>query len=172
MTELEKILEESTEIREVNEVYEEREALAVLAALGTIKDYIGKNMTLGDVHRLSKRDVKKYYGIYQTVNGQQVYNTMVKGSLGIISKVLSRIIPMDSQVKLEEELSDNKLLQKELSSFAGYLVIKGGRLVALASGLLIVAKHVDFNKIQKDLEAKRIENSEPTDCPQEPACSH
>lgn len=53
MSELEKLLEEETEVREEVDVVEvERESLAILVTLGTTKDYLGKNMTLADVHRL------------------------------------------------------------------------------------------------------------------------
>ena len=51
-------------------------------------------MTLADVHRLSKNDVRKYYKMYQTVNDQEVYSSLVKGSLGIFSKVVSHIIQL------------------------------------------------------------------------------
>lgn len=76
MTELEKLLEEDTEVKEeVGDVSAERESLAILATLGTTKNYLGKNMTLADVHRLSEEDVRNYYKIYQMANGQQLYNT-------------------------------------------------------------------------------------------------
>jgi len=60
----------------VDEVEVERKSLAILATLGTTKEYLGKDMTLADVHRLSKKDVRKYYKLYQMVNGQQVYSTL------------------------------------------------------------------------------------------------
>jgi len=86
-------------------------------------------MTLADVHRLSKKKyIKIYYKMYQMVNGQQVYSTLVKGSLGIFSKVVSHIIPIDNLESLATDLSEDKLVQRELSTFAGYLVLKGGRL--------------------------------------------
>lgn len=161
MTELEKLLEEDTEVKEeVGDVSAECESLAILATLGTTKDYLGKNMTLADVHRLSKEDVRNYYKIYQMANGQQLYNTLVRGSLGIISKVISHVIPLDSPESLANDLQEDKLVQRELSSFAGYLVLKGGRLVALASGLLQVAKHVDLNKIQKESNEKEVESNQ------------
>jgi len=71
--------------------------------------------------------------MYQMVNGQQVYSTLVKGSLGIFSKVVSHIIPIDNPESLATDLREDKLVQCELSTFAGYLVLKGGRLVAVAS---------------------------------------
>jgi len=81
MSELEQLLDEKSVVLEsVDEVEVERESLAILATIGTAKEYLGKDMTLADVHRLSKKDVRKYYKMYKMVNGQQVYNTLVKGS--------------------------------------------------------------------------------------------
>ena len=71
----------------------------------------------------------------------------MKGSLGIFSKVLSHIIPIDSPESLATDLREDRLVQRELSTFAGYVVLRGGRLVALASAFLQVAKHVDYNEI-------------------------
>jgi len=71
----------------------------------------------------------------------------MKGSLGIFSKVVSHIIPIDSPESLATDLREDSLVQRELSTFAGYLVLRGGRLVALASAFQQVAKHVDYNEI-------------------------
>ena len=78
---------------------------------------------------------------------QQVYSTLVKGGLGIFRKVVSHIIPIDNPESLATDLREDKLVQHELSTFAGYMILKGGRLVALASACLQVAKHVDYNEI-------------------------
>jgi len=72
MRELEQLLDEKSEVLRVeDEVEVERESLAILATLGTTKEYFGKDMTLGDVHRLTKKDVRKYYKMYQMVNGSK-----------------------------------------------------------------------------------------------------
>ena len=42
-----------------NELESKREALAILATLGTTKGWIGENFSLGDVSRLSDQDVEK-----------------------------------------------------------------------------------------------------------------
>ena len=55
MSELEQLLDEkSVALEGVDEVEVERESLAILATLGTTKEYLGKDMTLADAHRLYK----------------------------------------------------------------------------------------------------------------------
>ena len=44
-----------------NEIATKRESLAILATIGNTKEFIGVNMSLGDVHKLSENDVEKYY---------------------------------------------------------------------------------------------------------------
>ena len=49
-----------------------RGSLAILATIGNTKEFLGVNMSLGDVHKLSEKDVEKYYVRYQAVMGQQL----------------------------------------------------------------------------------------------------
>lgn len=52
---------ESRQVERDEDVCEERrESLAILASLGETKTYLGENMSLGDVKKLSSKDVDKY----------------------------------------------------------------------------------------------------------------
>ena len=53
--------------KEDDDIEAKRESLAILATLGNAKDFIGVDMTLGDIKRLSVKDVEKYYVRYQAV---------------------------------------------------------------------------------------------------------
>ena len=55
------ILPTSTDTDTDTDIEEKRESLAILASLGTAKDYLGVQMSLGDVKKLSAKDVEKYY---------------------------------------------------------------------------------------------------------------
>ena len=57
---------------------------------------------------------------------------------------------MDDVEALNEDLKNDDLVKRELSNFAGLLVLKGGRLVALASGLFKVAKHVKLRSSEEN----------------------
>ena len=43
---------------DTEEIEEKRESLAILASLGTAKDYLGVQMSLGDVKKLSPKGVR------------------------------------------------------------------------------------------------------------------
>ena len=59
------------------ETEERREQLSILAVLGTIDNYTGVKMSLGDVKRLTSKDVEKYYNRYQITLGNQVASGLV-----------------------------------------------------------------------------------------------
>ena len=132
-----------------NEVEIKQESLAILAVLGTTKEYMGVEMSLGDIKKLSERDVEKYFNRYQTVMGKKINGGLVDSSLQFVSKVISLFVPVDNIECLCNDLKNDALVNRELTNFVGLIALKGGRLVALASGLFQVVKHVKFNKNQQ-----------------------
>ena len=130
------------------EVEEKREQLSILAVLGTIETYTGVNMSLGDVKKLSPKDVEKYHNRYQLTMGNQVTGGLVDMALEASTSVISYVLPIDDQKALCEDLKKNDLVKQELNNVAGYAVLHGGRFVALASGLMQVLKHVKFSPEQ------------------------
>ena len=126
-----------------------RESLAILASLGLTEEFLGKAMSLGDVKRLSPKGVEKYFNRYKTIMGKKVTGGLVESAISAASVIISYIIPVDDVEALNEDLKNDDLVKRELSNFAGLLVLKGGRLVALASGLFKVAKHVKLRPTEE-----------------------
>ena len=131
---------------------EKREQLSILAVLGTIDTYTGVKMSLGDVKRLSPKDVEKYYNRYQITLGNQVASGLVDTALETGVEIISYALPIDDKQELCNDIKKNELVKQELINAAGYIVLKGGRFVALASGLLQIAKHIDFSSFKKEPE--------------------
>ena len=136
-----------------------RESLAILASLGSTEEFLGKAMSLGDIKRLSPKQVEKYFNRYKTVMGKKVSTGLVESAISAASVLISYIIPVDDVEALNEDLKNDDLVKRELSNFAGLLVLKGGRLVALASGLFKVAKHVKLRPSEENSN-KNQENEE------------
>ena len=141
-----------------DDIETERESLAILASLGTTEEFLGKAMSLGDIKRLSPKGVKKYFNRYKTVMGKRVTGGLVESAISAASVLISYVIPVDVEA-LNEDLKNDDLVKRELSNFAGLLVLKGGRLVALASGLFKVAKHVKLRPSEENSN-KNQENEE------------
>ena len=144
-----------------DDIEEKRESLAILASLGTAKDYLGVQMSLGDVRKLTPKDVKKYYYRYQSVLSKQVTGGLVENGIKLASKTISRFIPIDDSDSLSNDLVQDEIVRRELVDAAGYLVLKGGRFVALASALFHIVSHVDFTVKRKILEEPPEEESRP-----------
>ena len=129
-----------------------QESLSILASLGTTKEYLGVEMSLGDIKKLTAKEVEKYYNRYQAVLGKQVSSGLVESALQAASHVISYVVPVDDTEALSKDLQNDELVKRELTNFVGLLVLKGGRLVALASGLFQVAKHIRINKTEQTSE--------------------
>ena len=165
MTEVEDYIEEEkTEVKDNynNEVEIKQESLAILAALGTTKEYLGVDMSLGDVKKLSVKDIEKYYNRYQAVLGKKISGGLVDSSLQLVSQVISYMVPVDDIEALCKDLKNDDLVNRELTNIVGLLALKAGRLAALASGLFQVAKHVKIGKIQQ-VTSKNIDDTNKTE---------
>ncbi|KXJ09795.1 hypothetical protein AC249_AIPGENE26557 [Exaiptasia diaphana] len=126
------------------DIEEKRQQLSILAVLGTIETYTGVKMPLGDVKKLSAKDVETYYNRYQVTMGNQVTGGLVDMVIEGASEVINMVAPIDDKKELCEDLKKNDLLKQELNNAAGYAVLKGGRFVALGSCLMQIAKHIKF----------------------------
>ena len=141
----------------VGDVEYQKESLVILASLGTTKEYLGVEMSLEKIHKLSDKEVEKYFNRYQKVAGQKMANGLVDSAISTATKVISCFLPIDDTEELCYDLQNDELVKRELSNIAGLLVVRGGRLVALGSALFQVARHIKFNR---DSETGDSETSE------------
>ena len=65
-------------------------------------------------------------------------------------------ISIDDCNALSSDLLQDELIRRELTTAAGYLVLKGGRFVALASAIFHVIKHIDFTTINKIIDGNAL----------------
>ena len=124
----------------------QKESLVILASLGTTKEYLGVEMSLEKIHKLSDKEVKKFFNRYQKVAGQKMANGLVDSAISTATKVISCFLPIDDTEELCYDLQNDELVKRELSNIAGLLVVRGGRLVALGSALFQVVRHIKFNR--------------------------
>ena len=123
----------------------QKESLVILASLGTTKEYLGVEMSLEKIHKLPDKEVEKFFNRYQKVAGQKMANGLVDSAISTATKVISCFLPIDDKEELCYDLQNDELVKRELSNIAGLLVVRGGRLVALGSGLFQVVRHIKFN---------------------------
>ena len=144
---------------DMQEIEEKRESLAILVSLGTAKDYLGVPMAAGDVMKLNPKAVEKYYFRYQTKLAKQVTGGLVENAIKLGAKAISRFIPIDDPDSLSNDLVQDEIVRRELTNAAGYLVLKGGRFVALASALFHIVSHVEFT-VKKEVLVEKPEHDD------------
>ena len=66
-----------------------REELSILACLGSTKEYIGMQVTLSDIHKLSEKDVEKYYKRYKMVSGKNLADGLIDPPLHLLAKLVN-----------------------------------------------------------------------------------
>ena len=103
-------------------------------------------MSLEKIHKLSDKEVEKYFNRNQKVAGQKMANGLVDSAISTATKVISCFLPIDDTEELCYDLQNDELVKRELSNIAGLLVVRGGRLVALGSALFQVARHIKLNR--------------------------
>ena len=129
-----------------------RESLAILASLGTTKEYLGEEMSLGDITKLKEGDVLKLHNRYQSVLGKQLHKGLIEGFIRTAVKGLSYLINFDDAEELSRDLQKDELVKRELSLISGQLVLRGIRLVGIESAIFHVIRQIDFSSNKQSLE--------------------
>ena len=162
---VEQYSETKENVQAPDEMESKRESLSILASLGTTKEFLGVEMSLGDIKKLSTKDVEKYYLRYQTILGKQLSSSLVDSAVLAASKAVSMVVFIADTEQLYQDLKSDEIIKRELSSFAGLLILKGGRLVALASAFFQAAKHVTIGKQEETSEStKQVARKLLADC--------
>ena len=130
-----------------------REELAILVSTGRCKEAIGTNLTHEQVSRLDEKEVIKYSKRYEAHVGAKTTETLIESILCFATKALSLAVIVKDPDALKDELKNDYIINKELSQLSGGLALRCGRMLAVANGLLITAKHVDFDQFT----AKRVD---------------
>ena len=140
----------------------QRQKLAVLVSTGKSKEAIGVQLSHEQVQRLSDKDVQKYCKRYEAYIGNKTTESLIDSAIMLFSKGVGMAVPIDDVKELQKELKNDYIIHQELSSLAGGLALRFGRLLALADTALITTKHIKF---EKELELIQFEKDEEPPAP-------
>ena len=136
---------------------DKRERLRILAAAGSSLEYLGKNLSLGDIERLSPKDVEKFHARYEAVFAKKVQQNAIKGVLTVAVKSLGFLLPyaglcLRDESKLLETLQDDELITIELSNRSSTLLVNNylSPYIALASAAFNTSSHIE--KLQPSIK--------------------
>ena len=122
-----------------------REVLAILVSTGKCKESIGVNLTHEQVRRLEDKDVMKYSKRLEAYVGARTTEALIDSYLAFSTKARGLVVKLKDPEALKNELKNDYIITKELSTLSGSLALRCGRLLAFANSVLIAAKHVDFS---------------------------
>ena len=97
------------------------------------------------VRRLEEKDVIKYSKRYEAYVGAKTTEALINSFLSFTTKALGLVVKLKDPEALKNELKNDYIISKELSTLSGSLALRCGRLLAFANSVLISAKHVDFS---------------------------
>ena len=133
-----------------------REQLAILVSTGKCKEAIGVNLTHDQVKRLDDKDVIRHYKRYETYVGAKTTETLIDSFLSFSTKALGWVVKIKDADALHNELKNDYIITKEMSTLSGGLALRCGRLLAVANAFLITAKHIDFSEQHHEDERQRV----------------
>ena len=148
---------------------DKRERLRILCAAGTSQEYLGKQLSLGDIERLSSKDVEKFHARYEAVFAKKIQQNAIKGVLRGGVKFLAFLLPyaglrLKDEDKLLATLQDDELITTELSNRSCDWLVNNrlSPYLALASAACTTSSHVErmptpIKDIQTDSIVKQDE---------------
>jgi hypothetical protein len=116
--------------------------LEILVATGKTTDFIGRQLTSQDLNYLSEKEILRYYRVYQDVLAVRVNDTFSKTAVKCYSRLASMLLPIADENKLYEDLRGDYILMNELNRWVGWLSLKAGSLMAVASTSLITVVNI------------------------------
>ena len=143
-----------------------REQLNVLVSSGRTREMVGKDLTHEEVKKITEAEVKKYYKRYEAALANKTTDAVAQSAMGLASKLLGFALPIDDISALQRDLQEDYLISQELKITCGWLSLKCGKLMALAAGVLHVAKHIDLKELTtswSDFKNKKLELNQELD---------
>ena len=107
------------------------------------------NLTHDQVKRLDDKDVIKYYKRHEEYVGARTTETLIQSFPTFSTKALGWAVKLKDADALKNELKNDYIITKEMSTLSGELALRFGRLLAVANAFLIAANHVDFSTDEK-----------------------
>ena len=108
----EQYLETKENVQAPDDLESKRESLSILASLGTTKEFLGVEMSLGDIKKLQNKDDAKFYLRYQTILGKQLSSSLADSTVLAASKAASKVVSTDDTEQLYQDLKSDVFGQK------------------------------------------------------------
>ena len=128
------------------EVAEQRERLAIIAAGGRARQYLGKAWSVKEINALGDDEVGKLYSLYEARLGASITKTLGRAALQLYTAVASMFLPIppENLRPLVDDLESDPFIDHALSNTACDLYYRYGEILAPITAAVTTLKYCQF----------------------------
>lgn len=89
---------------------------------------------------------EKFHKLYEAFVGSKTTETPIQSFLMLASKAIGMVFKVDDVEALQKDLQEDFVINSTLSSAAGNMALRCGRLLAVSNAALITATYIYFEK--------------------------
>ena len=145
-----------------------KEQLNILVSSGKCKEMIGKDFTHEQVSKLTEEETKKFHKRYEAALASKTTDAVADSAIKLATKILGMTLPIDDVEQLQKDIRDDYVIAQELKLTCGWLSLKCGKLMAVASAALHVAQHIDLKELTMSWSDFKKSKEVTDESPQEP----
>lgn len=109
--------------------------------MGKTKEALSTQLSHEQVKRLSGKDVKKFFKRHEAYLSGKTTETLIQSFFMLTRKAIDMVIKVDDVEALQNDLQKDFEINSTLSSVSGNMVLRCGRLVAVANAALSTVWH-------------------------------
>ena len=140
-------------------VAEQRDKLAIIAAGGQARKYLGKSLSVEEIDKMDDDEVRKIYNRYEARLGVCMTKTLGKAALQLYTTVATMFLPIPPENR--QPLMEDLIVDRVLNSTACELYYRYGNLLAPITVALTTAKYCQFgHRCPKNIEEDGLERQQ------------
>ena len=126
-----------------------RERLSAIVAGGGSRQYLGREVQLSDIDKMSTKEIDKLYCRYEARLGASMTKTLGNSFINLYVMGVARYFNVTNPPKLIEDLEEDPFINHALTSICCELYYKYGMYLAPFTAMLTTARYIDFNQKYK-----------------------
>ena len=133
-------------VPQLTTVAEQRDRLAIIAAGGQARQYLGKSMSVEEIDKMGDDEVRKIYTRNEARLGVCMTKTLGKAALQLYTTVATMFLPIppENRQPLMEDFESDPFVGHALTSTVCELYYRYGKLLAPITAALTTAKYCQF----------------------------
>lgn len=128
------------------------QTLNIIVSSGRSKEFLGKNITVKELEKMTLEQIDAYYKIYELSHADKINDNIIEGIIALYSRAVNKLLPIDDVKKLSEDLNNDYILTSELKNITAGVAAVCGKLISVFSLGIITFKHVKVLRKEHDNE--------------------